>query len=139
MAETLEERRATMRKVIQHIIDKRPYAELTFEERRIAKECVDKNYIEGVVLVEMITGRVVMEYRFEPRLTEEGVAFLSGNTSAEKINDDDTYGKLEHTFTNNSNCEEPQRTNRQSLFWTKAGALATIAALIQTFFTQCRG
>lgn len=77
MPETLEQRQATMCRMIQHILDKKPFTDLTLEEQRIAKECVDNKYIEGVVLLEMISGRVVMECQFDPRLTEAGVAFLA--------------------------------------------------------------
>ena len=77
MNETLEQRQATMRRVIQHIIDKKPYDELSDEDRLIAKECVDKKYIKGVVLIEMATGKIVMEIQHDPVLTEAGAAFLS--------------------------------------------------------------
>ena len=77
MNELLEQKRATARRVIQHIIDQRPFGDLTNEERRIAKECVDKKYIKGVELLEMATGRIVMEIQHDPVLTEAGAAFMA--------------------------------------------------------------
>ena len=71
------EQQATMRRVIQHIIDQKPFGDLTNEERRIAKECVDKKYIKGVQLIEMVTGRIVMEIQHDPVLTEAGAAFMA--------------------------------------------------------------
>ena len=80
MIETLEQQNA-VRRVIQHILDEKPFADLTDEEKRLAKECVDKKYIDGFELLEMATGRIVMECRCKPFLTEAGAAFLSGDNS----------------------------------------------------------
>ena len=124
--ETLEQRQATMRKVIRHMIDGKPYADLTFEERRIAKECLDKGYIEGVELVEMITGRVVMEYRFPPRLTEPGVAFLSGDKPLQKADNADTDAHQDRTLYEERNNEKLPR-------WTKADVIATVIGTIIAF------
>lgn len=77
MNESLEQQQATARRVIQHIIDQKPFGDLTNEERRIAKECVDKKYIKGVELLEMATGRIVMEIQHDPVLTETGAAFMA--------------------------------------------------------------
>lgn len=77
MNESSEQQRATARRIIQYIIDQRPFGELTNEERRIAKECVDKKYIKGVELIEMVTGRIVMEIRHDPVLTDAGAAFMA--------------------------------------------------------------
>lgn len=76
MNESLEQQQTTARRIIQHIIDKKPFGDLSDEERRIAKEYVDKKYIEGVELIEMATGRIVMEIQHDPILTEAGAAFM---------------------------------------------------------------
>lgn len=75
-AETLEEREEAMRVVLRHIQEKRPFELLDREQQRILKECQDAGYFEGVVLTEMISGRVAAEYRFNPRLTYKGLQFL---------------------------------------------------------------
>ena len=77
MNESLEQQQATARRIIQHIIDKKPFGDLTGEERRIAKECVDKKYIKGVEMLEMATGRIVMEIQHDPVLTEAGTVFMA--------------------------------------------------------------
>lgn len=76
MGETLEQRKSSMRKVIQHVLDEKPFEELTFEEKRIIKECADKKLIEGIVYEEMISGRIIAEHQHKPRLTLEGVHFM---------------------------------------------------------------
>ena len=58
------------------IQEKKPFEDLSFEERRVFKECYDSGYFEGVVPVEMINGRIVAEYRNDPRLTLKGLEFL---------------------------------------------------------------
>lgn len=76
MPETLQEREESMRVVLRHIQAKRPFEEFTFEQQRILKECQDAGYFEGVTMVQMISGRIVAEYGFEPRLTYKGLQFL---------------------------------------------------------------
>jgi len=68
MIDKLKQRELDMRGVLLHIQRKAPFEDLSFEERRILKECYDAGYFEGVVICEMASGRVVAEYRHEPRL-----------------------------------------------------------------------
>lgn len=77
MVETLSQREEAMRKILRDIQDKRPFDNFSFEERRILKECYDAGYFEGVVMEEMGSGRIVGEYRHEPRITHKGLQFLS--------------------------------------------------------------
>lgn len=75
--ETLAQRMESMKKVLLHIQAKKPFNSLTFEEKRILKECYDSKYFEGLVISEMISGRITVEYRHEPRLTYDGMRFLN--------------------------------------------------------------
>ena len=81
MVETLEQREEAMRKILRDIQCKRPFDTFSFEEQRILKECYESGYFEGVVMVEMVSGRIVGEYRHEPRLTYKGLQFLSAGES----------------------------------------------------------
>lgn len=106
--ETLEQRESCMRKVIQHTLDEKPFDELTFEEKRTLKECADKKFIDGIVYVEMISGRSVAEYRHKPRLTLEGIQFMN---SAERQPAMDAFNEMsadvgEERSTNNHKKKE---------------------------------
>lgn len=85
--ETAADRIAVMRKVLLHIQDKKPFSELSFEERRVLKECYDAKYFEGIILDEMASGRIVAEYRFDPQLTLAGLQFLDDTTVLSSEND----------------------------------------------------
>lgn len=66
-----------MRKVMYHIINGAPFSELTTEERLILKECYDADYIQGLVILQMGTGRITAEIRHDPRISGAGHAFLN--------------------------------------------------------------
>lgn len=122
MLETLDQREETMRKVLLHVQAQQPFDKLSFEERRILKECYDKKYFEGLVIDEMISGRIVAEYRHEPRLTLEGLKFLNGENkksaeNSEKSTPDD----------DKKNNDRLKRTI--NIFKALVGGLATILTI----------
>lgn len=77
MNETLEQREAAMRDVLKKIEAKTDFNEFSDNEKKLAKECYDAKMFEGVVLEQMISGRITAEYRHDPRLTLKGIQFLS--------------------------------------------------------------
>ncbi len=81
MVETLEQREEAMRKILRDIQKERPFEDFSFEEQRLLKECYDAGYFEGIAILEMISGRIVGEYRHQPRLTYKGMQFLAGGGS----------------------------------------------------------
>lgn len=76
MPETLEQREHAMKEILRKIEAKTDFKEFSFEEMRLAKECYDAKLFEGVVLEQMASGRIIAEYRHEPRLTLKGVQFI---------------------------------------------------------------
>lgn len=80
---------ASMKKVLLHIQAQKPFDDLNFEERRVLKECYDSKYFEGVVLSEMASGKIIARYRYEPRLTLEGLQFLDSINETEDASADD--------------------------------------------------
>ena len=76
MNRSLEQKQAAMRRVLQHIMERNTFMDLTTEEHEIVQECVEKGYIKGVVLLKMASGRIVMEVQHDPVLTEAGAAFI---------------------------------------------------------------
>lgn len=74
--ETVSQRKETMRNILRRIQAHESLDDLSFEEKRILKECYDAEYFEGLVIQEMISGRITTEYRHEPRLTLAGLQFL---------------------------------------------------------------
>lgn len=81
-------REAAMRDVLRQLTDKSSLCDLSQDDMRLAKDCYAAGYIEGIVFLEMISGRIVAEYRHEPRLTREGLAFLAEDTEDPAANDD---------------------------------------------------
>lgn len=77
MNEELVQKQAPMRQVLQHIIEKNTFMNLTTEEHEIVQECVEKGYVKGVLLLKMASGRIVMEVQHDPVLTEAGAAFIA--------------------------------------------------------------
>lgn len=76
MLETLEQRENAMRDVLRKIESKTDFKEFSDNEKKLAKECYDAKLFEGVVLEQMVSGRIIAEYRHEPRLTLKGVQFI---------------------------------------------------------------
>ena len=67
MQETLQQREDSMRAVLHKIQNKIDFKTFTFEDQRIAKECYDAKFFEGIVIAEMASGRIIAEYRREHR------------------------------------------------------------------------
>jgi len=133
VTETVKQREEKMRKVLRDIQAQRPIGEFSFEEQRILKECYEAGFFEGVVLCEMISGRIVAEYRHHPRLTYKGLQFLDASPEQDEGDEPDQADAAKV----NSDI------GKQSLQWTKAGVfvaavvgLLTIAAtvLVARFF-----
>lgn len=82
MAETIQQREESMRRVLRYIQEQKPFEDLSFVDQRILKECYDLGYFEGIVLLEMISGNIVAEYRHDPRLTYKGLQFLDLNKTS---------------------------------------------------------
>lgn len=112
MSDTVEQREASMRRVLQHINEKRPLEEFTFEDNRILKECSEAKYFEGLVMAEMISGRVVAEYRFEPRLTYEGLKFLYPDSSNDPQKVEVSLSDSEHQL--QAEQQRQERTERKA-------------------------
>lgn len=105
-----------MCELLRAIQQQTPFEEFSFEEQRILKECYDAGYFEGVVLIEMISGRIVAEYRHEPRLTCKGLQLLDEVSKQNNGNEPDhtDYAKRERNI------------SQQALKWTKAGVVVAI-------------
>lgn len=65
-----------MRNVLRKIDAKTDFKEFSENEMHLAKDCYDAKLFEGVVLEQMASGRIIAEYRHEPRLTLKGVQFI---------------------------------------------------------------
>jgi F0F1-type ATP synthase assembly protein I len=76
MTETLFRREESMRNVLRKLQANTPFENLSFEERRTAKECFDLGFFEGLFLEEMASGRIIAEYQFGARITYKGMQFL---------------------------------------------------------------
>lgn len=72
----LREYENKMRFVMNYAIEKHDISDLSNDDRRILKHCFDDGYIEGLAMLEMISGRIVAEYRFDPTLTLKGHQFM---------------------------------------------------------------
>lgn len=128
--ETAADRIAIMRKVLLHIQNKMPLGELTFEERRILKECYDAKYFEGIILSEMASGKIVWDYRFEPQLTLSGLQFLD---SSENKNDNQKPVERNDAY---SHQPRPKKFYKSGVFWSAVSAIAAVIAVIVTVLIQ---
>lgn len=93
MPETLSQRQHDMCRVLRHIQARKPFDDLSYEDRRILLECYEAHYFDGIVILQMISGNVVAEYQQEPRLTYAGLQFLeehdvSASTAKDSAADD---------------------------------------------------
>lgn len=105
-----------MRSVLRAVQAQKTFEKFTFEEQRILKECYDAGYFEGLVVLEMIAGNIVAEYRHEPRLTYKGMQFLYEQSEQDERNEP-----------NEADLTERERDiGKQSLKWTKAGVIVAI-------------
>lgn len=68
-----------MRGVLRAALDGAPFGELTENQQYMLKECCDAGYIDGVICLQMASGRIVAEYVHTPRLTHAGAVFLETN------------------------------------------------------------
>ena len=129
MAETLAQRETAMCKVLLDVQRQRPFEEFNREEQRLLLECYNAGYFEGVVILEMISGRIVMEYRHQPRLTYQGLEFLDQveRRSQEKQNG----GKPDRPHTGEQNSD----VSKQSLNWNRAGVIVAALAALLTILT----
>ena len=116
MPETLEDRKEKMRSVLRAVQAQKSFEQFTFEEQRILKECYDAGYFEGLILLEMIAGNIVAEYRHEPRLTYKGMQFLDEQSQQHKGNEPDEADL----------AEGERDIGKQSLKWTKAGVIVAV-------------
>ena len=96
MQETLQQREDAMRAILHKIQNKIDFETFTFEEQRIAKECYDAGFFEGIVMLEMVSGRIVAEYRHEPRITHKGMGFLYPATPEEIAKVEVSMSDVEH-------------------------------------------
>lgn len=118
---SLERRMEDMKKVLLHIQAKKPFDDLSFEEQRIFKECYDAGYFEGVVPVEMITGKIVVEYRHEPRLTLKGLEFLDSLQQKPRNEPDEIHA-----------AKPKSDIENQSLKWSKINTIGSIVVGLLT-------
>lgn len=124
--ETAAGRIEAMRKVLLHIQGKKSLEELTFEERRILKECYDAKYFEGIVLSEMASGKIVWDYRFEPQLTLAGLQFLDSSKN-QNYNQKPVERNAAH-----SHKTSPKKFYKSSVFWNAVCGIAAIVTIVVT-------
>lgn len=111
-----------MRDILRKIEEKTDFKEFSFEEMRIAKECYDAKLFEGVALKEMVSGRIIAEYRHESRLTLEGVRFLQA--------EEDLKAQKEAQRNEKANEESERKKDR------KTQLLSAIAGAVITLFCE---
>lgn len=120
MVETLSQREEAMRKVLLDIQNQRPPEEFSWEEKRLLLECYAAGYFEGVMMEEMITGRITMEYRHQPRITHKGLEFISKTDHGSQGQHESGKPDQSHT------AEVDADTGKQSLKWTRAGVVVAV-------------
>lgn len=124
--ETAADRIAAMQKVLLHIQNNGPLNELTFEEKRILKECYDAKYFTGAIVSEMASGKIVVDYRFAPKLTLAGLQFLA---QSEEADHDDQPAERD---TANSDQTESKKFYQRGIFWGAVSGIASIVAIAVT-------
>lgn len=125
MQETLQQRETAMRAVLHKIQNKIDFGAFTLEEQRIAKECYDAGFFEGIVIQEMISGRIVAEYRHEPRLTYKGIQFISSEPKTE------TGSTQNHNQNDELSCHIFKTVKfGWNILWWILGTIATILTII---------
>lgn len=112
---------SVMQAVLHKIIDSKfPNGDTLSDNERFAlKECVDNEYVEGVVVTVMISGRIVVDYSY-PRVTGKGYAFLASLESANNA--------AQH-IAENKRIEDRNKIPwyESSLFWGIIGIAVTVA------------
>lgn len=140
MQETLQQREAAMRAVLHKIQNKIDFNTFTFEEMRIAKECQDAAFFEGIVLVEMISGHIVAEYRHEPRLTHKGIQFLDSTPQPEvakvEISLSDAEHKLQAEKDSNKRTEKETERKKDRKFQILTALLSGLVGSLLTLFVE---
>ena len=130
MLETLEQRENAMRDVLRKIESKTDFKEVSDNEKKLAKECYDAKLFEGVVLEQMVSGRIIAEYRHEPRLTLKGVQFIQAKKNqklqAKKLAE-------EHA---NEETERKKDRKYQLLAAVFSGIAASLLALFIQYFDE---
>lgn len=140
MQETLQQREAAMRAVLHKIQNKTDFSTFTFEEMRIAKECQDAAFFEGIVLIEMINGHIVAEYRHEPRITYKGMEFLypvhQPEVAKVEISLSDTEHKLQAEKDSNKRTEEETERKNERKFQILTALLSGLGGSLLTLFVE---
>ena len=136
MQETIQQRETAMRDVLKKIQNEIDLQTFTFEEQRIAKECFDAGFFEGVVMLEMISGRIVAEYRHKPRLTHNGMQFLYAGSQPDLTKVEVSFSESEHELQENKqhNDRTEEEANRKKD--RKAQFIGAIIIALLTLFLE---
>lgn len=135
-AETLQKRYQTMKKVLLHIQAKKSFDELSFDEKRILKECFDAGFFEGIVLLEMASGRIIAEYRHEPRLTLKGLQFLDTVKTIDLSQDNESC-KPDKTYASKSKGDAGKKFYKSGVFWAAVTVIVSIILWCIDRFILC--
>ncbi len=139
MQETLQQREAAMRAVLHKIQNKIDFNTFTFEEMRIAKECHDAAFFEGVVLDEMASGRITAEHRFNSRLTYKGLQFLDQTPpeiSKVEVSLSDMEHELQSEKERNNRAEEKAERKEDRKYQILTALLSGLAGSILALFVE---
>ena len=140
MQETLQQRENTMRAVLHKIQNEVDFKDFSFDEQRIAKECIDEDFIEGIVTAVMASGRVTAEYRFKPRLTYKGMQFLYPPEPEESTKVEVSLSDMEHQRQaekeRNDRAEKETDRITEHKFQLFSAIVGAVTGLLLTLFVE---
>lgn len=134
--ETLETREAAMREVLRYVLEKRPFENLNHEQQRILKECQDMKFFEGIVLAEMVSGRITGEYRFEPRLTYAGMQFIYAEPADKPAKVEISYSEEERELQSDQKQQEKTEDKAERKLDRRYQLLGALLVALVTLFLE---
>ena len=121
--------------LLKKILSNEDISQLDQEQMFALYECVKNEYVTGIKIAIMASGRIVSD-TMKPRVTKKGLEFLYPDEKLSAKNITNEGNQPDKRNSAQSKDKEPKIFYKSTLFWTIVGSIAGVGGFIWMIITH---